>query len=85
MNESNKISEIDIKELKNTAIKNRKHILYKTIIPEINGYKRNPLRISGVGQQAVKLDTYYSYESILKYSDAGSLEEELKELINTVY
>lgn len=85
MNERNKISETDIKELKTTALRNREHILYRTIIPEINGNKRNPLRIAGVGQKAIRLDTYLNYESILKYSDSGSLEEEMKKIINTVY
>jgi len=85
MNKENKITTTDIRELKNTALRNREHILYNTIIPEINGHKRSKLRIVGVGQKAIRLDLYMNYQQILEYATPGSLEAELKTMINTVY
>lgn len=85
MDKRNKITETEIRELKNTALYNKKEILYKTIIPEINGNKRTALRIAGVGQKAIKLDTYFSYRNLLKYETPNSLESIIIKLINTVY
>lgn len=79
--------ESEIKELKNTALRNREHIIYKkTLIPSINGNKRTSLAITGIGQKTIKLTAYVSYEDILEFkNESESLESELYKIINTIY
>ncbi len=74
------------KELINTALYNRKHLINSAIIPDIQGNKRLKLTINGVGKKTIKLTAYVNYDNILKFhEETGSIEQELYELINKVY
>ena len=70
-------------ELKNTALRNKKHIKYKTILAAIDD-KNISFKIMGVGQKSIRLDVYFRYEDILENSD-GSIESMLLQMINNVY
>ncbi len=70
-------------ELKNTALRNKKHIKYKTILATIDD-KNISFKVMGVGQKSIRLDVYFRYEDILENSD-GSIESMLLQMINKVY
>lgn len=72
-----------INELRDTALRNKKNIKYKTLILNIQD-KPYLFRIMGVGQKTIRLDCYFNYEGISEHSD-DPVESELIKMINTVY
>ena len=70
-------------ELKNTAKLNKKHLQGKSLIVDING-NTYPLQISGIGQKAIRLSLFVSYEDLINYKNHKRLENMLWDKINTV-
>ena len=71
------------KELINTALRNRKEILYKTFIIEVDNRKYFA-KINGVGRKTIPCTIWIDYNDILNNKDVG-IEKILYKLINTVY
>lgn len=72
-----------IKELRNTSLRNKKNIKYKTIIFNVDN-KPYLFRIMGVGQKSIRLDAYLTYDRLIEHSD-DPVESELIKMINTIY
>lgn len=73
-----------LQELKNTAIWNKKNLKNNSIISNIDGSNYS-LKIDGVGQQALRLVVFFTYEDILKFHHNKHLENVLYNMINKVY
>lgn len=73
----------DVQRLKNTGQYNRKHLIRKTIIADVDGSKYL-MSISGIGQSTVKLSLFLTYQDILNNKDIG-LTGKLYKMINKVY
>ena len=73
----------DIRELRNLAKHNKRHIMNNSLDISIEDIKYIAY-IKGVGAKAVKLELYISYEDMLKSKD-HPLEHMLMDKINRVY
>lgn len=82
MGNKNNLSQIQ--ELRNTARLNKKNLMGKTIISNIDG-SDYALKITGVGAKAIRLELHLHYNEILKFHHHKHLEERIYDKINTVY
>lgn len=74
----------EVREVRNLAKHNKRHIMYKTVEIDLNG-DTYPLVIKGVGAKAIKLELYIHYEDILNEHDKRVLEGLLWDKLNRVY
>lgn len=71
-------------ELRNTAKLNQKNLKGSSIIASINN-DTYAMQISGIGQKAIRLSLFVSYEDLLKYKNHRRLEHLLYDKITKVY
>lgn len=81
---SNAENKQDINEFRNLSFKNKSNVMYKKVRFSIDDVDYESI-IKGIGQKAVKLELYLSYERILTNKDEGVLEKLIWDKINTIY
>ena len=79
----NMVSDEEIKQYRNLALKNKPHLRNKPLWVELDDGEYRFV-IKGMGQKAVKLELYVHYEDILDNPD-GVIESKLDEMIKTIF
>lgn len=77
------VSDEEIKQYRNLALKNKPHLRNKPVWLEFEDDEYR-FQIKGIGQKAVKLELYLHYDDILENPD-GVIESKLDEMIKTIY
>lgn len=74
----------EISEVRNLALHNKRNVMYKKLRIEIDGIEYE-FQIRGVGKQAIKLELYTDYETLLQNKDVGIIEKRIYDAISTIY
>lgn len=76
------VSDVEVKELFNLAMKKKKNMRFRTYESFINGdYK---VRIGGIGNKSIKCEIYLDYERILDNKDTEGLEQMIYNKLLTI-
>lgn len=81
-NVSNVVSDVEVKELHNLAMKKKSKMRFRTFESLIDGeYK---VKIGGMGNKSIKCEIYLDYRTILENKNNNGLEQMIYDKLFTI-